>query len=702
MKKLAFSILALSVAAATFAQPLNRSIRPKPGPAPEISLGKTESFTLANGMKVFVVENHKLPTIEVSIQLDVKPELEGNMTGYRDMMSELLVSGTTTRTKEKLNEEIDRMGASIDANSTAIQGGGLKKYQDKILELMADIAMNAKISQDELDRTKKKSLSAIETTKNQPDAMVSNVAAVVNYGANHPYGEVSTDETIKNITLERCESYYKTYFRPNVAYMAIVGDVTAAEMKPLVEKYFGKWQSATVPSANYPTPQTAGKTTKVAFAPRTGAVQSVVEVTYPLADLKPGMPDVIKAKVANTILGGGSQGRLFQNIREKHGWGYGSYSSLSEDKFCGNFTATLKVKNNVSDSALEALINEMRIIRNERVADSTLRSTISYISGNFAIGLEDPRRIAQFAINIERYNMPKDYYKNYLKDLSAVTPDDVMAMAKKYILPENANIVVAGSKEDVANKLAKFSADGKIDYYDYAGRQIKPTETKAAPLGLTADDVYKKYIASLGGEKALNSLKDLKLVSTAELQGTPLTVTIVKKAGGKLRQTIEVSMPNGNKMTVQKQVFDGAKGYTEQQGQKKNIEADEVAEMKQEADLQLPLHSEQYGIKRTLKGMETIEGAEAYIIESLDANKEKTIEYFDAKSGFLVRQTKYAKDPTGAEVAQSTDMSDYREVPGTNGYKVPYFMSVPAGGMSFNLKVQSVEVNKGIPDSEFQ
>jgi len=702
MKKIAFSILALSVAAATFAQPLNRSVRPKPGPAPEISLGKTESFTLANGMKVFVVENHKLPTIEVSIQLDVKPELEGNMTGYRDMMSELLVSGTTTRSKEKLNEEIDRMGASIDANSTAIQGGGLKKYQEKILELMADIAMNAKISQDELDRTKKKSLSAIETTKNQPDAMVSNVSAVVNYGPNHPYGEVSTEETIKNITLARCESYYKTYFRPNVAYMAIVGDVTAAEMKPLVEKYFGKWQQAPVPAATYPTPQLAGKTTKVAFAPRTGAVQSVVEVTYPLADLKPGMPDVIKAKVANTILGGGSQGRLFQNIREKHGWGYGSYSSLSEDKFCGNFTATLKVKNNVSDSALEALVNEMRIIRTERVADSTLRSTISYISGNFAIGLEDPRRIAQFAINIERYNMPKDYYKNYLKDLSAVSADDVMAMAKKYILPENANIVVAGSKEDVANKLAKFSADGKVDYYDYAGRPIKPSETKAAPLGLTADDVYKKYVAALGGEKALNSLKDLKLVSTAEMQGTPLTVTVSKKAGGKLRETIEVSMPNGNKMTVQKRVFDGTKGYMEAQGKKKDLEGEEIADAKQEADLQLELHSAQYGIKRTLKGMETVDGAEAYLVESVDAKGEKMLEFFDAKSGLLVRQTKYEKDPTGAEVAQSTDMSDYREVPGTNGYKVPYFMSVPAGGMSFNLKVQSVEVNKGIPDSDFQ
>lgn len=701
MKRIAISILALSLAASSYGQALNRSIRPKPGPAPEISLGKSENFTLPNGMKVFVVENHKLPTIQVSIQFDVKPALEGDMTGYRDMMSELLISGTTSRSKDKLNEEIDAMGASIDVNHSGIEAGGLKKYQDKIMELMADIAMNAKISQDELDRTKKKSISAIETTKNQPDAMVNNVAAAVKYGPNHPYGEIATEETVKKITLDRCQAYYSTYFRPNVAYMAIVGDVTVAEMKPLIEKYFGKWQSATVPSANYSIAQATASTTKVAFAPRTGAVQSVVEVTYAIPELKPGMPDVIKAKVANTILGGGSQGRLFQNIREKHGWGYGSYSSLQEDRLCGSFSAELKVKNAVSDSALEALVNEMRIIRTERVADSTLRSTISYMSGNFAIGLEDPRRIAQFAINTERYNMPKDYYKNYLKNLGAVTADDVLEMAQKYIRPDNATIVVAGSKSDVANKLARFSADGKIDYYDYAGRPIVSTETKAAPLGLTADDVYKKYVASIGGEKALNSIKDLKLVSTAELQGTPLVVTISKKAGNKLRETVEVDM-GGKKMTVQKRVFDGTKGYMEQQGKRKDLEGDDIAETKQEADLQAELHTAQYGIKRTLKGMETIEGASAYVVESVDAGNHKMVEYFDEKNGYLVRQTKYEKDPSGAEVSQSTDMSDYREVPGTGGYKVPYFMSIPAGGMSFNLKVQSVEVNKGIPDSEFQ
>jgi zinc protease len=702
MKKIVLSIIAIAVTASSFAQAVNRSIRPQPGPAPEISLGKSESFTLSNGMKVFVVENHKLPTIECGIQFDIKPELEGDMTGYRDMMSELLMSGTATRSKDKLNEEIDRMGASIDVTSEAMSASGLKKYQDKIMELMADVAMNAVISQDELDKMKKKTLSSIETQKNQPDAMVANVSAAVNFGTNHPYGEVATEASVKKITLDRCKNYYKTYFKPNVAYMAIVGDVTVAEIKPVIEKYFGKWQNGTVPVATYPAPQasTANKT-KVAFAARSAAVQSVVNVTYPIAELKPGMEDVIKVKVTNTILGGGSQGRLFQNIREKHGWGYGSYSTLQEDNICGNFSASLKCKNVVSDSALEALMNEMRIIRTEKVSDTTLRNTISYMSGNFAIGLEDPRRIAQFAINTERYHMPKDYYKNYLKNLNAVTADDVLQMAQKYIRPDNANIVVAGSKEEVANKLARFSADSKVDYYDYAGKPIAATEAKAAPLGLTAEDVYKKYVAAVGGEAAISKVKDLTMISTAEVQGMSLTITIMKKEGNKLKETVDLDM-NGKKMTVQKKVFDGSKGYMEAQGQKKDMDAEESEETKLEADIQADIHGAQYGIKRILKGMETIEGANAYIVEAVDAKNKKTVEYYDEKTGFKVRETRTAKDPQGNDVPMSTDMSDYRDVPGAAGYKVPFFISIPGpGGMNLSMKVKTVEINKGVADTEF-
>ena len=696
MKKITLSILALTLTTGVWAQALNRSVKPKPGAAPEIKLGKTESFTLPNGMIVFVVENHKLPTIECNIELDVKPELQGDMAGYREMMSELLLSGTTSRPKDKLNAEIDDMGASINVSDEGMSGSGLKKYTEKIFDLMADIAMNTKITKEDLDKAKTKTLSGLETQKNDPDAMVRNVSAVVNFGTNHPYGEIPTDASVKKITVERCNSYYKTYFRPNVAYMAIVGDVTLAEIKPIVEKYFGKWEKATVPVANYSIPTVNGtKLTKVAFAPRVAAVQSVVSVTYPV-DLKPGTPDVIKARVANTVLGGGSQGRLFLDLREKHAWTYGAYSSLREDELGGTFSATVKCRNIVSDSSVGALLDEMRTMQTDKVSDTALQNSISYLSGGFAIALEDPRRVAQNAINIERYHMPKDFYQNYLKNLAAVTADDVIAMSTKYIRPDNANIVVAGSKEDVANKLAKYSADGKIDYYDYSGKSVVPTETMAAPAGLTADDVYKKYVAAMGGEKGINSVKDIKIVMTSEVQGTPLTITEMKKAPNMYKQMIDVAM-NGQKMTVQKQVFNGTKGYQEQQGQKKDMAGDDLQEMTEQADLYSDLHPDKYGIKRTLKGMEQVNGNRAYVVSVVNGKGKKSTEYYDATTSLLVRKIQGDADKT-----QTSDYADYQTVDGTDGFKVAHKVTEAGPGMpTITATIQSVEVNKGIADTEF-
>jgi zinc protease len=698
MKKISSYIFIMLLSGTAMAQ-LDRSLKPKPGPAPEIKLGRSETFTLPNGLQVFVVENHKLPTIECSIELDIKPELQGNMAGYREMMSELLLSGTTTRSKDELNKEIDQMGARVNVNDEGLSGSGLKKYMDRIFDLMADIAMNTNIKQDELDKVKKKTISGLETEKNEPDAMVRNVSSVVNFGTRHPYGEVATEESVQKITLDRCNNYYQTYFRPNVAYMAIVGDVTLAEVKPLIEKYFGKWQKKEVPSAPFPNPATSiagsNRPSKVYFAPRTAAVQSVVNVTYPI-ELKPGTPDVIKARVANTVLGGGSQGRLFLDLREKHAWTYGAYSSLHDDELAGTFSAEVKCRNAVSDSALQAILNEMRMMQVERVNDSALQNSITYLSGNFAIGLEDPARVAQFAINIERYHMPKDYYQNYLKNLSAVTAEDVVEMSKKYIRPDHVNIVVAGSKEDVAPKLAHFSADGKIDYFDYAGRPIAAVETMAAPADMTADKVFKTYIAAMGGEKAIKSVKDIKITGTTSMQGMAITITEVKKEPNKWKQYIDAEM-GGKNMTVQKQVFNGTKGYQEAQGHKADLAGDDLDVIKEQADLYSDLHPEKYGIKRTLKGMEKVNGSNAYILEAVNAKGKKSTEYYDAASGLLVKKVQGEGDKV-----QTSEYSDYREVPGTGGYKVPYKVSESApGSPTISETIKSVEVNKGIADAEF-
>jgi len=691
MKKITLSILTLALlSSVSRAQTLDRSIRPKAGPAPEVKLGKTETFTLSNGMKVFVVENHKLPTVEYSIQLDIKPELEGDMAGFRDMFSELMTSGTKTRSKNKLNEAIDFIGADVSASSEGINGSSLKKHQDQLLTLMSDIAMNADFKQEELDKIKQRTLSELEAGKNEPDAMLKNVASVMNFGTKHPYGEVATEASVKKISLDRVKKYYSTYFHPNVAYMAVVGDITAAEVKPLLEKYFGKWAKATVPVATYSKP-TAPAATAVSFVPREGSVQSVINVTYPI-ELKPGTPDVIKAKVASTVLGGGSQGRLFLNLREKHAWTYGSYASISQDELVGNFTAYAKCRNVVTDSSVGEILNEMNRLQNEKVDNESLQNTIAYMSGGFAISLEDPSRIAQFAINTERYHMPKDYYQNYLKDLAAVSSDDVMAISKKYITPANANIVVVGSKDE-AQKLAKYAKNGNIAYYDGYGRPLKETATAAAPAGVTADVVYKKYVAAIGGEKALNGLKDEKIVMEGSMQGRTLTLTSIKKAPGQMAMTFAMGP-----MVLQKTVVNGDKGYQMGQGQKKDLSADEIKELKAETDLQSDLHADQYGIKRSLKGMEKVNDKDVYVLDVVNAKGDKSTEYYDAASGLLVKRIEISE-----QGAAATEFADYREIPGANGYKIPYALKIPLGpGMSIDAKVTTVEVNKGVADSEFQ
>ena len=694
MKKIILSILSVTLVISASAQKLDRSIRPKPGPAPEIKLGKTESFTLANGMKVFVVENHKLPVFSASIQLDIKPVLEGEMSGMSTIFSSMLESGTKNRSKEQLNKDIDNIGARVNASSEGIFGSGLKKHQTKILELMADITMNADFKQDELEKTKTRTLSELESGEDEPDQMLENVSAVMNFGTKHPYGEVPNKESVKKVDLTSIQKYYSTYFRPNVAYMAIVGDVTMAEVKPLIEKYFGKWEQANVPEAVYFMPNSPAAT-RVAFVPKEGAVQSVINVTYPIY-LRPGNEDVIKARVANAILGSGSDGRLFLNLREKHGWTYGSYSSINQDYIAGHFTAYAKARNAVSDSSVTEILAEMNRMRNEPVSKEDLQNHINNMTGAFAIGLESPQTIAQYAINIERYKMPKTYYQDYLKNLAAVTIADVQEMAKKYIKPDNANIVVVGSKDDVAKKLARFAADGNVSYYDAYGKEIKQS-TSSIPAGMTADIVMKNYINAIGGEKAIRSIKSIKTVMTGSLQGQTITITEAKQDPGKMSQSFKVGA-----MVMQKVVLTGNKGYQETQGQREDLKGDDLKEQQQDADIYADLTPEKYGIKRTIKSMDNINDKDVYVIEAVDAGGKKTLEYYNVADGFLVRQISTMESPKGA-VSLTSEFSDYKEIPASNGYKIPYTVKVPLGpGFSITAKVETAVVNKDVDEWDFK
>nr|MDA3862111.1 pitrilysin family protein [Melioribacteraceae bacterium] len=411
-----------------FAQ-VDRTQKPNPGPAPEINIGEYESFTLDNGLKVFVVENNKLPRVAFSLQLHREAIMEKENTGYISIAGALLRTGTANKTKDELDEAIDFIGANISTSSTGIYGSSLTKHTDNLLALMSDVLLHPSFKEEELEKIKKQTISGLKAAKEQPSAIASNIRKVLLYGKDHPYGEIQTEETVANVTVDMCKEYYNSYFHPNIAFLAIVGDITKDDAEELVKKYFGEWKAQEVPTFTY-ADVSAPTNNKIAFVERANAVQSVVNITYPIELDKFG-DNAIKASVMNYLLGGGASGEFFQVLREEKGYTYGAYSSIGGDKLVGNFTASCDARNEVTDSVIITFLDVMNKFRDEKVSEKKLQAAKNYLTGSFSRALESSQTVASFALNIARYNLPSDYYQNYLKKLNSFTVEDISESAKK-------------------------------------------------------------------------------------------------------------------------------------------------------------------------------------------------------------------------------------------------------------------------------
>lgn len=691
MKKIIFTLYTLLLGSSIFAQDINRSIRPKPGPAPLVQMGTAQSFVSKNGIKVFVVENHKLPSVSYSIDLDIHPELQGEMVGYQDMIGELLTAGTKSKSKDQFNQELDMLGATLNISSEGIYMQSLTKNSDKLLALCAEVLTSPNFQQSELDKLKKQAKSGLAQQQDDPEAMSRNITAVLQYGKNHPYGEITTEKSIDKITLDRCKKYFETYFRPNVAYLAIVGDITMEQAKIQVDKYFSAWQKKEVPVAKYSTPKPPAGAS-VGIVNKSSAVQSVIDITYPM-DLKPGSPDEVKLKVANGILGGGSTGRLFQNLRETHGWTYGSYSSVKSDElpFGGSFSATANSTTAATDSSVAEILKEMTKIRTELVPEEQLQGFKNYMAGTFALGLEDPRTLARYAINERKYNMPKDYYRNYLKNVEAVTAEDVRTVAQKYITPGVAYITVAGDKKTTAEKLKAF---GPVTIYDLEGNVVKEQPVAAMPSNVSARSVIQKHIDATGGTDAWKKVTDLTQIMNMEVQGMKISVKTVRKAPNKLM--MDVSMM-GN--SLQKIVFDGAKGYMAMQGQKKEFDEEETKKYAADANMSEELGYLAPECKLSVKGIEKVDNEDAYQVEVTKANGDVVMEYYNVKTGLKVKSEESAEGPKGVQT-QTSYYLNYQD--GKAGLKFPQVIKQSGGPMGMvELNMQSVEVNTGVSDEVF-
>ena len=663
-----------------------RQKAPESGPPPKVQIGSYEQFQLSNGLKIIVVENHKLPRVSFQLYVDAPERLEDEKTGYADMAGDLLNKGTVSRTKSAIDEEIDFMGANLTTSSSGIFASSLTKHSENLMVILSDVLLNPTFPDSEFKKIKTQTLSALAQSKDDPNQIAANVADVLRYGKDHPYGEVVTEKTIENISLEDCKKYYQDYFKPNLSYLVVVGDITPPNAMMLAERYLGEWKSAKeLEKVDWTIPEGPSKTV-VDFVHKPGAVQSVINITYPIY-LPPGHEDIIKAGVMNTMLGGFFQSRLMQNLRETHAYTYGARSRIDNDKLVGFFNAGASVRNEVTDSSIVEFLAELNAIRAQPIGKDDLDMVKNVIAGNFSRSLERPETIARFALNTARYKLPADYYASYLKKLDAVTTNDVMEMAKKYVRPDKAHIIVVGNKDEVAEKLDVFSHDGKLKYYDHYGNKIVPSESKI-PEGVTTATILEDYLNAIGGKDKLMKVNSLSSVMKADLGGPSILMETYQKDGNKFSLTM---MMNGQVM--QSQVYNNGKAMASGMGQKKAIEGDELEDLKISVKMFPELFYEKFGYSPELKGMEDINGIKAYKVVVTKPNGKTFTDYFDITSSLKIR--------TIQSSGEIFDIGDYQEV---EGVLLPYTLTLSGGQIPFpmNFKTEKMEVNGAIDDEVFK
>jgi predicted Zn-dependent peptidase len=679
-KQLTYIAAAFLFAGTISAQKIDLNAMPKPGPTPAINIAKPKTFQLNNGLTVMVVENNKLPRVNASLSMDRPPYYEGNVAGVSEIMAEQFENGTTTMSKDDFNKKVDYLGANLSFSSNGASANSLSKYFPQVLSLMADAIINPKFSAKEIEDSKERAIEGLKSEEKNASAIASKVSNALMYGKNTSRGEFETVETINKIQLADVQNIYKKYYAPDNAYLVIVGDVKFDKVKPMIEKAFSGWKKANTPITPVE-PASNVATTEINIVDVPTAVQSVVSVNN-INNLKMKDPNYFPATIANYVLGGGGEARLFMNLREKNGFTYGAYSNMSASKYSPQFSASASVRNEVTDKAVKEFMNELNGISS--VKPEELENAKAKLKGSFIMSLEQPATIARFALNQKIYDLPDDFYTNYLKSIDKVTAADVSSAVNSTIYPTKSRIFIAGKASDISEGLEKLGYP--VKYYDKDANPVaKPTAQKV-DASVTVASVADKYVDAIGGKANLSKISSYTVNAAMSIQGQNIDMKMVKAQGGK-----EMTQVTAMGQVVQKQVFDGKTGYSEQMGQKVPMKPEQIAEKQKNTELFEEMDfakSPEY----KLAGIEKVGGEDSYAIKGPE-----TTYYYSVKTGLKTGETRTVK-AQGQEVSVPTTFSDYKDVAGV---KMPYTISVNQMGMDMTMKVKSYEINQA-KDSDFK
>lgn len=425
--------------------------------AQEIKLPEIKKEILDNGLKVIVIEHHELPVVAFRLVLKSGSAYDpAGKAGLANLTAGLLRKGTKTKDATQISEAIDFVGGSLDAgadwDATFATCRVLNKYFDTGLDLLTDIILNPTFKEDEIERLRRQTLAGIMQQKDDPGSVAEENFRKFVFGE-HPYGQPreGTEESVSGITREDIVNFHKTYYVPNNAILAVVGDVKTADVLKKVKSKFGSWEKREFATPNFvQPPQIKGH--QILLVDKPDLTQSYVKIGHFGIDRK--SPDYFPVRVMNYILGGGGfASRLMDEVRAKRGLTYDIGCNFDSYKLKGAFEVSTYTRIDSTLGAIQAVLDQIKRIRTEKVSQKELSETQSFYDGYFPLQFETPEQIATQILNVEIYDLGEDYIKNFRKNISAVTADDILRVAQKYLDPDNIKLVVVSKAEEVKPKL---------------------------------------------------------------------------------------------------------------------------------------------------------------------------------------------------------------------------------------------------------
>ncbi len=448
--------LALSLLPLAQAQKVDRSKPPQLGTPPSLTLPQMQKATLSNGIRVVVMEKHGVPLVQINLMLRAGASLEPqDKVGLASLTAAMLREGAGDKSSLELADAIDYLGASISTSADhqslwAFLHTSLSKF-DQAFSLFADIVLRPTFPANELERLRKERLTSLVQRYDQPTAVAAVASSQFVFGEKHPYGRgtMGTERTIKGLTIEDMKGFYNQYYHAGNAVFVVVGDVKTVDVVAKLEKSFGAWRKGEPATLKIPTAdQVKGR--KVYLIDKPDAPQSVIRISRVGVDRM--TKDYFPLAVMNTILGGSFSSRLNNNLREQHGYTYGAGSSFDMRLAPGPFTASSSVQTAVTDKAMTEFFNELNRIL-EKVSDQELNKAKNYLALGYPGDFETVSQVAGQLGEMLYYGFSDDYFNSYIKNILAVTKEDVQRVAKKYIDPENIAVVVVGDQKTIQKGL---------------------------------------------------------------------------------------------------------------------------------------------------------------------------------------------------------------------------------------------------------